>query len=676
MLRAGVVAVLAVGSLLSVPVTPALADDPDVQITSLPNATLGPGERVDLKFRVTNKNLPVGQQTNDSFNITVSMPFAELTCQGQCNLTDTINRGESKDYAATLIAGTLGTNQTKSGTVQIDAKSGGDHGNTSRQVTVRGPEQAPTVKEINGKVTDSATGAGLRDVLVGIQDSQNHTYLTTTNRDGRFSFVSSSTKPIVPGEILITAQKDNFKVTPKRLNANAGQTVSTTLAMISTKPPEPTATAEATQSALPSDEPSDTALATDGESLNAAAADTGGSGGGGLSWVLIVLGGLLVAIGVGAIVLLLVRRKEDDGDEEGDFTVQPRGPVPTPASRGMYHPAADPTRVASRAGAGPTMVARPPMADAPTMLHQPAPDPYADPYGAPPRGAQSPVPPMTPPGTYGAARPGWADAGQPTSAQPPYGTPGGYGSPSAQDGSYGAPAGGYGTAAGGYGAPAGGYGSPSAPAGSYGAPAGGYGGHGSPAAPAGGYGSPAAPAGGYGSPAARPADEGYAGRDYSAPTNPGYGGGRDYAAPTSQEYGASGSGYSGGGYAESGGPYDAGPEYGRPAQPYESGGYQPPTGGGYPPPTDPTGRYDQSGYGQSDGGYDQGGYDPGGYDQGGGGYDARSGYDRVPEQRGGYESRGYDADGYRDEAGGAHSRHAAEPQPTRAERRSLDWLDD
>jgi hypothetical protein len=672
MLRAGVVAVLAVGSLLSVPVAPAMADDPGVQITSLPTATLGPGQRVDMKFRVTNKNLPVGQQTSDSFNITVTMPFAELTCQGQCNLTESIDRGQSKDYTATLIAGTLGTNQTKSGNVQIDAKSGGDHGNANRQITVRGPEQAPMVKEVNGKVTDSATGAGLRDVLVGIQDSQNHTYLATTNRDGRFSFVSSATKPIVPGEILITAQKDDYKVNPKRLNANAGQTVTTTLAMTSTKPPEPTATAEVTESALPSEEPSDTALATDGESLNAAAADSNDSGGG-LSWVLIVMGGLLVAIGVGAIVLLLVRRKEDDGDEDGDFTTRPRGPVPTPASRGMYRPAPDPTRAASRvgAGAGPTLVARPPMADAPTMMHQPAPDPYADPYGASPRGAQAPVPPPAPT-PYGAAAPGWANASQPTTAQPPYGSPGGYGSPSAPGETYGTPAGGYGTPAGGYGGPAGGYSGP--------AP------FSPPGAPEGGYGSPAAPGRGYGNPAARPADEGYGGRDYSAPTNPGYGGGRDFPAPASQEYGASGSGYSGG-YAESGGRYDADPEYGRSAHPYESGRYQPPAGGGYQPPADPgggyddspgSGGYDQAGYGQADGGYDraEGGYDRGGYGQSDGGYDDRSGYDRVPEQRSGHESPGYDPGRYRDEAGGAHSRHAAGQPPTRAERRSLDWLDD
>src|SRR6266545_1637755 len=159
-------------------------------------------------------------------------------------------------------------------------------------------------------------------------------------------------------------------------------------------------------------------------------------------------------------------------------------------------------------------------------------------------------------------------------------------------------------------------------------------------------------------------------------------------------------GYSGsGGYGASGG-YGGGPT--RPASPagypaspagypaspagYGSGGaggYSGDPRGGYDEPTD---RYSGAGGGHAaPPGYGQsGGYDAG-YDRGSGGYDRRPDheagydrggppYDRVPEEREGYRSDYGTSDGYYDDPAAAPSRRTS--PSSRADRRSLDWLDD
>ncbi|MDW5330814.1 hypothetical protein [Plantactinospora sp. KLBMP9567] len=49
-----------------------------------------------------------------------------------------------------------------------------------------------------------------------------------------------------------------------------------------------------------------------GHAVQVSGEDAGGLG----SWVLVLAGGLLVALGVGAIVLLLMRRREDDSNDD------------------------------------------------------------------------------------------------------------------------------------------------------------------------------------------------------------------------------------------------------------------------------------------------------------------------------------------------------------------------
>jgi len=749
--RAGVVVALAAATLFILPGSPASAAPPQVTIRSLSSATLNSGQQATLEYEIRNTNdLPPNQS---SFNIRVTLNFGDVRCEGQCDFTDTIEPQESKRYTVTLIAGEVGTNQTSNGRVEIQAEVGGESGTAQRDISVRGPQEAPRVKEVAGKVTDISTGEPIEGATVAMSDSQDHRYDTTTNGNGNYRFTSTTDRPISPGDIRIGAIADGYETAdPKKVTASAGQSVTVPrITLKSNVVPTQSPTVEPTvePAAQPSDATEPTVPPVNAENLS-----NEDSGGGMGSYLLIIVGGLLVALGVGAIVLLLVRRKDGDAEEDEADAASGPGRAAAPVSQGAYHGAGgDPTRIAPRVGGMPdaTMVTRPSLADAPTMLHNipPITDEFPDPYGAPPRAAQSPGPQ---PPSYGGQQPGW---GRPP-AQPAYGSAGatsGYGAVPGPGG----PAGGYGGVPS-SGGPAGGYGAapvPGIPGGPYSsAPSsgGGYGtapSSGGPSgtfgnAPASGgpYGTPpvsGGPGGDTGAPGGRPAMDGYGGRDYGAPDpgGPGYdssgyddrydeptgrydaGNDSDYrrSAPAYEsspygsgsgpEQGAEGAPGRHGAEPSRGGGYGDQPPYGGPAQ--GAGGYAPPGGGyggagaaggyGGQGAVDGYGAVDRGGYGGGSGqeygqryGAGSGGYNPAtgsgydqpgsqgyttpgspGYDQPGGGYDGR-----VPEQRGGYEPGvGYGhPPPYDPQPAGGESRHGSTPPTNRAERRSLDWLDD
>ncbi|MEQ4300785.1 carboxypeptidase regulatory-like domain-containing protein [Plantactinospora sp. B6F1] len=621
-----------------------MADDPTVTITGV-NASLNAGQTTQLTFSIKNNN---GGVLADSFNIQVTTSFNELRCQGNCDVTDTIAVGATKSYSVTLRAGNVPAGQSRSGNVQITAEVGNDSASTQRNITVRGPEAPPevqTVAEVSGRVTDENTGDGIPGVSMRLTDGQGRTHSARTNNSGSYRFTGSQERPIAPGRLQIRATKDGITDT-RNVNGSAGARLNNQGIQLALAAP-PTATAEATveptEEAVEG-EPTEEAGVEESQEAGAQDQSANESGGGLGSWVLILAGGLLVALGVGAIVLLLMRRKEDDEDDE-DGPGGPGGPGPRSgmgAGRGRY-PDDDATRVTTRPGVGadPTMVNRGGnLADAPTMMHS-APlvdDEFPDPYGAPLPGPQTPG--------YGSGQPGWG------------GNANGYGDrPGSGAGAYGnAPGSGAG-----YGAPASGAGYGNAPGSGAG-----YG------APVSGGGYPVNGAGGY--------DEGY-----DEPTGR-YTGARDAA----DEYGPAADPYDTNAYRPSSGAgqggYEPTQQYGR-GDDYDAAGYgaarggygdEPRTGAGYDRVDD---GYDQPGY-DNRAGYDPQGYDAdrSGYDQPttGGGYDhPRSGYD----DQSGYDDRGagygQQGGGYYDDAPRAgHSRSGAPPQPSRSERRSLDWLDD
>ncbi|GAA1787889.1 hypothetical protein GCM10009682_07430 [Luedemannella flava] len=535
--------------------SPALADpmEPAINIVNFSNASLRSGETATLTYTVTNNN----NAPTDSQSVTIKVKTPDgATCSGKCSFTQAIANGStSGNFVATIKAGNLSPGQTKSGQIEITASVAGESTSQTVDLTITGPDQVPSVPKVSGTITNKTTGEPVSGAKVYLQDSAQTTWETATDSKGRFSFTSTTDKPILPGILSLLAEKSGWEQGTKGPTGVAGQAVTVQMTM---EGPPSTATPSiaATDNPLPSDEASAEPGA--GDISNASA--PGNDEGGGLSWVLIAIGGVLVLLGIGAIVLLFMRRKGDDAEEEHDGTaIKPRGGRPggPPPRVGNPRPgpggprranAAEPTSVMRRpepvgARNDATMITRSPLADmprspmgapgpgladAPTMMHGRVPTDQNDPYASPVRPAQGGQ------GGYGAQAPG----GYPQSQQ-------GYGQGGPQQPGYGAPAGGYGRP--GYGDQSGG-----APTGEY-SPAGGYSG------------------GGYGSPAARPSSGG--GYDQGG----GYGGYQAPQQPTTPEpsYGddSAYSRYPGGQDSYAGGQqgYRGGDAYG------QQGGYDYPT---------------------------------------------------------------------------------------------------
>nr|WP_229791371.1 carboxypeptidase regulatory-like domain-containing protein [Micromonospora fulviviridis] len=681
--RAGVVVALVFGALLAVPATPASAANPDVQITNLPTGTLQSGQQTRMTFSVKNNN-----DVPTVFSINVGT-FNGLNCQGECSVpARPIQPGQTESITVTLVADNIAQGTTKSGQVRVSAKAGGDQASDARDMTVQGQaapptqQQTQTVKSISGKVVVAANSEPIAGAVVMLRDSQGKQRQASTDGSGNFRFTGSTSDPIAPGRIDLGANKDG-KIGTKSFDAAAGQSVTGLRVSVPIQvEASPSPTPSASDEALPSDEATDEA--TDEPASQAPAAqqpaaneDSGGFG----SWLLILLGGLFVAVGVGTIVLLYMRRKNEDGDGDGDGPHGPTGPGgpagaagAVPGARGAYRGADDQTRVVNGMGAGPapTMVGGTSLSDAPTMMHRPVVDDVPpDPYGAPPGPAYGAG------AGAGAGAAGWAGNG--------------YGDEAHGQGGYGGGDNGYGAAP----ASGGGYGAAPASGGGYGTAPSSGGGYGSRDYGAGAAGYPPAQGGGYGN------------ERYDEPTGRYTGDSTQYAPPAdpyptstyqpdqARGYDQPGQGQYGRGPEQGGNGYGSGGGYGAPAGGYDNapaGGYGNAPGGGFDGA--PAGGYDSGqtgGYDSRQAGYDggqQGGYD--GYDQRGGygggngygqpqqgGYGQPGGYgqEQPPQQRGGgYDNQGYDQGGYYADPAEAGRGRPDAPQDRGGRR--LDWLDD
>jgi hypothetical protein len=445
--QAGALLAVVVGGIAVGPAV-ALADPPNVQITSLSTDVLS-GSSVNMSFHVS----PANGGGNGGGPAAANIKVTGMDCQGVCSQIAAIGQ-DGKDFQVTLKAPAVNPGDTKTVTVTVTATINGESNNANQPVNVKGPDKPQTVTSISGKVRDQNNKA-ISGANVAMKDSGGHSYSTTTNGSGAYSFNSSDAKPITPGPISVGALKDGFDAATVSVQGPAGKSVSVPLtlkAVAATATASPSATASAAASADATDDTAtedpvagDTTPA-DAKTKSASADQGGGFG----STLFLVLGGLLVAGGVGAIVLVLMRRKNNDNNgPDDDPTAMGGGGGVVPPSQGRFN---DATRVASPMGAGPaqTMMApraaSSPMADAPTMLQRPVEDEFPDPYGVPaPRQGGN---------QYGGG--GWDDQQQPAyggGAQQygganQYGEPPQYGRP--QDDGYGG--GTYGAAA----APAGG----------------------------------------------------------------------------------------------------------------------------------------------------------------------------------------------------------------------------
>ncbi|NYT95364.1 carboxypeptidase regulatory-like domain-containing protein [Salinispora sp. H7-4] len=670
--RAGVVAALLVGALLTVPASPASAAPVVNKVSASPSRVEAGGS--------TTVSYSIEASADDPAIVTVTANNGKLTCTTGCERE--VKQGGSFQDTFRLADDAADGEAT----ITVTAKSNDGEGSDTTTVTLVGkpepqpspsqPPQPQTVKSVSGEVVNQNTGSPVPGAQVVLKDSKNNRFDTSTDNGGNFRFTGSTQNPIAPGQLDIGASIDDFAAT-KTLRASTGQSVSGQRISLKIEAATPSPTTSSSVEPAPTvgveeqtDEPIEAAV--DGPVADASNEESGGIG----SLLIILLGGLLVAAGVGTMVLLWLRRKETDEDEAD---VAPSGAATgaVPVARGGYGGTDDQTRIVNPTAAAPTMVGgSPSLAEAPTMMHSPVVDDVPpDPYGAPPQ-----------PYNASAGQSSWADSG--------------YGATSPASG-------------GGYGA------TPPASGGGYGA---------TPPASGGGYGASdygMSSSAGTGYPPASGGSTGYDDR-YDEAT------GRYQTAAT--QYPAPADPYPTGRYQQDAGYSQTEPAYGQGAQPAsgydQRGGY----GGGYgydqqggyggyhqEPPAQQGGYgYDQqSGYDQQGGyhqeppaqhggyhqetpaqqggyGYDQqGGYDQqSGYDQQGGyhqetpaqhggyGYDQQSGYggyhQEPPAQHGGYDDRGYGQGGYGSGYGEptqADRTRSDAPPPDRSGRR-LDWLDD
>src|SRR4051794_13317828 len=204
-LQAGALVALVLGMLAAVS-SPALADDPGIQITSVSSTTLNPGDSTTLKYTVVNNNQTPGQ-------VQVTISAGGMYCTDGCSPAGFVGADDNtnhKDFSTTLTAPRVDPGQTRTFQVQISARIGNDSGQVNQQFTVRGADKPQTVREVNGRVKDQ-DGKSLSGAVVGVQDKQGNTYEATSNDEGRFRFTSSDNAPILAGNLSVGAVKAKYQ---------------------------------------------------------------------------------------------------------------------------------------------------------------------------------------------------------------------------------------------------------------------------------------------------------------------------------------------------------------------------------------------------------------------------------------------------------------------------------
>lgn len=327
------VVALVVGVLLAAPAAPALAAEVAVSPGSI---NLNAGSDATVTVQVTPRD------GDDIARISLSGLPSGVSCTGGCG-PFSFNGQSPKTQLLTIKAS---DNAPDAGGVTVTVRVEPDKssaGTGTFQLSVKAKaapaptqEQVQTVKSVSGKVVASANGAAVPNAIVMLQDSGGHHYETTSDGSGNFRFTGSKDRPITPGRIGIGAVQGEIRTT-KSFDASAGQSVTGQRISLAIKVEvSPSPTPSATEEPLPTDEPTEDAAdespaATPGAAQkNTSTEEESGFG----SLLLILLGGLFVAIGVGTIVLLWMKRRENGDDTDDDAPAGAAGAGAVPAARG------------------------------------------------------------------------------------------------------------------------------------------------------------------------------------------------------------------------------------------------------------------------------------------------------------------------------------------------------
>lgn len=305
--RAAAIVTLTAGTLaLPAAPSPAAPAAPEtVSILSVSAENVKPRETVRVRFRVTNN----GRRAETA----IVVVGGGLRCATGCRAEPNLGPGQSRTFDATLVAPDARPGETTGLNISIGVRLAGQNSYAYKMVYVHGAGASPTggaspaagVSEVSGRVRD-ADGKAIGGADLTIRDSAGHEYRTTSNRSGQFSITSKAGRTIAEGSITVRASMDGYRTARATVRGRAGDvaTVRLTLAAVATP---------ATASPSPAEEASPPAAAA-GDDLPAAAPPTlratGEESG---STSMFLLGGLLVAAGLGALALVLVRRRSAPG---------------------------------------------------------------------------------------------------------------------------------------------------------------------------------------------------------------------------------------------------------------------------------------------------------------------------------------------------------------------------
>lgn len=352
--RASALIALTVGT-LAVSAAPVVGAPAPISILSVSAENVKPSDKVRVQFRVTN--------TGSGAETAIVVVGGGLQCTTGCRAEPNLKRGESQDFQATVVAPQVSAGETLGLNISVAVRLGGQNSYAYRMVYIHGPgasqpgagapqpdaDKPPLeVDGVSGLVRDTS-GKAISGVALTVRDSAGHENRTTSDRSGRFSIRSGAGRTIVAGRITVAAALDGYRSTRTTVQGSAGDTVSVrlTLAAVAKTPPSRIATAAADEAS----EPATGVSAAAPPALEPVSDEGGGS-------LPFILGGLMVATGLGALALLVNRRRNT-----------PDKPVPHAA-----------TQLTAPGGAG--------MNDAPTaVLHmRPPADGFPGPYSGPRQG--------------------------------------------------------------------------------------------------------------------------------------------------------------------------------------------------------------------------------------------------------------------------------------------------
>jgi hypothetical protein len=258
------------------------------------------GESVRVRFRATNN-----QRRNATVFVAVS---GGLRCTAGCSASRNIGPGRSETFQATVVAPKVHASEVSGRNLAVSVRVGTQTGFDHRMILVHGGSKpSSAVSRVSGRVRD-ADGTAIGGAALTVRDSAGHDYRTTSDGDGRFSITSSDSRPIAAGPIKVAAGKDGYRTARATVQGAGGGTATVRLTLTAVAVPaksSPSPSAVASTPAVAEEPATEESFA---EAAPPATIRTAGDEGGGVL-LFTILGGLLVAAGLGALALMLIRRR-------------------------------------------------------------------------------------------------------------------------------------------------------------------------------------------------------------------------------------------------------------------------------------------------------------------------------------------------------------------------------